>query len=182
MIEKFSHLLLRSIAYFILEPRFKNGKWLISKDSLQCLSLNLDSLLVAYNEALKIFHQLNLCSTCSGYCCYGAYNRLSVYDHIAHKVAGLKDSPAWGYRLHPIRANTLNRIDEGKCPFFIAGKGCALEYRKRPALCIWWICNKMKISLNDNEKYLLKKIRRKIDKVHWAFARCLLLGGMSRLK
>ena len=179
---KISHFLLYVITYFILEPRLKSGKWKVREKTLASLRPQYSKLCAAYDRAQLIFKRLDLCRSCGGECCYGDYNRFSIYDHISHLVSCMGNPPEWSYKLHPLRSHVLNRSDEGVCSHFIPGKGCRFSCGQRPSVCLWWTCEKMDKLLTGGDKRLLRNIRHGIDSVHWIYARSLLFGGMERTK
>ena len=184
IINKLNSFILNTIAYLILEPMLLYGKWKIREDARRRLTTNLKKIIAIYDDAQAFFKQIDMCSTCTApSCCTGAYNRFTVYDHISHLVAGLKDPPNWGYRLHPTSSYAINRIDKGICLFLIEGTGCSLDFHIRPALCVWEInCTPMQLQLNNEEKRFAENIRVRIQRAYWTYVRVLLLGGLERVE
>lgn len=181
VLNKLSDLFLNSIAYFILEPRFKSGKWHIRQSHIEHLGLLVARFQMVCEEAGHFFrYEINLCSSCSASCCYGAHSRLSVYDYIGYLVSGVKNPPRWGYLLYPIKSYSRNRIATGVCPYFIPGKGCALEYCFRPAICCIYTCGKMEKAFTYKQRQFIRGLRQEVDRVHWRFALALLFGGMQK--
>jgi len=151
------------------------------KGRCECLRIKLGDLHdIVYKKAQSFFAKVGICSTCSGTCCHGDYNRFTVFDHIFHLVSGLKNLPEWKYRLYPLKSYALNRVDQGKCPCLIDGRGCRVDYIYRPTICIWWICDKMEALFDHEQKQYVNKFRQEIEKVHWEFVLVLLFGGMER--
>ena len=177
---KFKGFILKIIAYYILEPRFRSGKWQIRKDCLESLRPDIKRLYALFDKAQDFFVNLNICSRCSGSCCYGAYNRFTVYDYIAGLINGSGTTLEWRYRLHPLWSYALNRVDKGICSYFVEGKGCSLGYTRRPAICILFYCDIIAKALTNKQRQFLIQLKHDIDDVHWKFAKVLLSGCMKR--
>ncbi|NQT23551.1 MAG: hypothetical protein HQ579_08980 [Candidatus Omnitrophica bacterium] len=181
MIDKTKRFLLNFSSYYILEPRFQSGKWRIKDTSLLSLRKDLSSLYDVYNEMKSFFDRVNMCPKCSGWCCHGNYNRFTIFDHIAHQIAGMKDRPKWGYLLRPVGSYLFNRVDSGTPPCLAEGKGCIYEYCFRPAICIWWICGDMEKVFTNEQKLFIGSRRKKIENIYRKFAFKLLFGGMEKV-
>jgi hypothetical protein len=180
MISKISHVLLNSMAYFILEPRFRSGRWIVPEETLAQLKPSLERMYAAYDTSRAIFLRVDVCHDCGGICCTGNYNRFTVYDHVSHLIACYHDAPDWKYTLHPFKSAAVNRAHDGLCPHVSPGKGCAYEYHYRPSVCIWWTCDKIQERLTADDRRTLRQVRSEIDKVLWKYALTLLFGGMRR--
>lgn len=180
-IDKINRFFLYCAAYYVLEPRFKSGAWTIRKESLVGLRRQTGILHQLACRAEGFFSSIGQCAICEGYCCHGAFNRFTVYDHIAHIVEGYEQAPQWGYSLRPIGSYAANRVDDGKCSGFIDGKGCKYERIFRPAICTWGVCEKMESSLAKEQKVFLRDLRRAIERAHLVFAWALLSGGMRKV-
>jgi len=179
-VDSISRIILRCVAFFVLEPRLKSGQWMIPASVLDRLRPELDDLFSMHDKAKQMFSELEICVTCSGVCCMGGYSRFTVFDHVVHLLTGLQKPPEWTYRLYPFRSYALNRFDEGLCPYLDLGKGCTLSYNNRPSVCVYWVCGKMQKVLEPAHEKMLIELRRRIDTFHWKVARALLLGGMKR--
>lgn len=180
MISKLSHVLLNTLAWLLLERRFLSHRWRIKPDALARLQPCLLDLYATYERGRVFFNEVDICRTCSSTCCAGAYNRFTVYDHVSDRIGCYPDTLKWGYRLRPFGSYRLNRVDKGFCPLYVAGRGCSVEYRRRPSVCIWWICRDMKARFTPEQKHLVTDLRKKIDRVFWMYAYVLLSGGMER--
>ncbi len=181
--EKTSRLSLSLIAYYILEPKFRSGKWRMTGECKERLRRRLNGLHTSsYMQAQRFFTGLKMCPDCPGACCYGNYNRFTVFDHIGHLVSGMANPPEWGYRLYPMRSYALNRVDEGICPCLAEGQGCKISYVFRPTICIWWICDRMENIFDREQKEFIKRLRAEIEKAHWRFVLELLSRGMEKVQ
>ena len=181
LMEKAQHFLLYSLSFYILEPLFLSGRWRVREGAKERLQPAVLKLHEVFEDSQRFFERINMCAACDGSCCHGDFNRFSVLDHVAHLACGAADQPVWGYRLYPWGSYEFNRNDEGLCPVLQKGAGCAIEFRLRPAVCIWWICEPMDAAFTAEQKRYLQQLRQKIDAVHWQFVRVLLCGGMERV-
>jgi hypothetical protein len=174
------HLALRSMAWFILEPRLLSSRWEVRESALDRLRPDVDKLYEANDRAYQVFAKLNVCIPCGGICCVGDFSRLTVYDHVVHLVAGMPDPPRWTYRLHPFHSAAYNHTKEGICPDLVKGTGCKFPPRLRPANCVLWVCPVMEPVMTAECWDVMREVRRVYDRVQWRIAILLALGGMRR--
>jgi hypothetical protein len=178
MIKGISHLMLRGIAFYIMEPKFRRGGR-IRPQAVERLKPALKELNAAYEDARQFFVRVDMCRTCAVGCCGGDFNRYTVFDHISHVVAKVKEPLEWGYRLYPFSSYSRNKREDGWCRGFVQGKGCGIAYSLRPAICVWGICERMDAELDTSRKAFLDELRRRIDRVHWDYVRILVFGGIQ---
>lgn len=179
LFRKLEHFFLNTVAWAILEPLFRNG-WRVSERARVKLAPYLDDLMTDYDRGQIFFDKVDMCRTCPTVCCSGNFNRFTVYDQITHQLMQLEKKPEYKYRLRPVASYKLNVVEEGMCSFFVPGKGCGLPYRERPAMCNWWICGKMKTAFDKDRHQTVRTIRDEVDRVHRAYVRVLLTGGLER--
>ena len=182
ILDRLEHLFLNAAAYYVFEPRFRSGKWWVADRARPRLERALALRAAAYDDARAFFHEeLHFCKGCDAPCCWGKFDRFTVYDHIAHLTAGVTDPPPWRYTLHPVHSYAVNRDDEGLCLYLAPGEGCRLDYSLRPAMCVWGTCSAMLPKLGLDQRRRLHRIRRQIDRAHLRFAVTLLFGGMRKV-
>lgn len=180
LFRKIDHFFLNTMAWLVLEPLFRSGRWQITDRAKATLKPYLESLMVAYDGGQIFFNKVDMCRTCPTVCCSGNFNRFTVYDRITHQLMGVQPTPEYRYRLRPVGSYKLNVVETGICSNFVPGKGCGLPYRNRPAMCNWWICGKMKTAFDSRRHTQVRTIRDEVDRVQRAYVWTLLLGGMKR--
>ena len=179
LFRKGAYFLVRLAAYYRLEPRLRRPVT-IRPRAMRKLKRAQKELSAVYDEARLFFEDVGLCRTCSGECCSGNFSRFTVFDHVSHIAGGVEDPMEWGYRLYPFRSYERNCRSEGWCPGYIVGRGCRLDYRLRPAICIWFVCRRMELALDADQKAFVRRLRHRIEKAHRAYAFSLLMGAIER--
>jgi hypothetical protein len=177
MIQRVGHLLLRGVAFYLLEPKFRRG-YEMQLQAVERLKPALKELSEACEDARQFFAGMDMCRACPGGCCGGNFSRYTVFDHISRVVANVEEPLEWGYRLYPFSSYERNRREDGWCMAFVQGKGCSIAYSLRPAICVWGFCGKMEAELDASRKAFLNDLRRRIDRIHWTYVRVLVFGGI----
>lgn len=113
------------------------------------------------------------CLKC-GKCCRGGHGRFTVYDHIAHLMAGVNYK--WEFKLYPFRPDIKN-YKEGICRY-LGNNGCIIPYKFRPYICAMSFCDGKKLApwkATDEERKTISEVKREIGRIHWRF----LIGILS---
>ena len=181
LLDKLSHFGLRLCAFYWLAPRLRSGRWRISARAVERLRPTVPELSGVYDSAQEFFRdEVGMCQTCHVGCCGGAFDRFCVYDHISQVIAGNPNPPLWGYRLHLVHSYQKNRVREGWCRHYDPARGCVLNYRLRPSMCVWFSCSRMREILDADKLDAVRRLRRRFDRVQWRYARVLIFGGLER--
>ncbi len=179
MIVVIEHFFLRMLALLWLERRLASGP--LRPETRAKLKKVQAELTEAYRSARAFFDGLRMCVGCEAGCCAGSFSRFNVYDRIAQEAAGIEVPPPADYRLYlfdSFRKNLAGK-EKGWCSYFRPGYGCSLPVELRPAICVWWVCGRMKDCFNADRKLFVKRLRSRIDRLFWRFAVIVIRDDIS---